>query len=134
MSRLCDRVAKDDTEGYEGFSSKLSKPAQDENAPDLYIPLMAFITYVLLTGYVKGTNNSFTPEVLVQVRAAARTGMPTDRHSPADAGGGLQVTSTCLVTQVLEIVAVRLCLYLLQAPANLLDLLAFTGWVRGGMA
>lgn len=52
-----------------GFSgSKHARPINDENAPDLYIPLMAFITYTLLTGYVKGTKDSFTPEVLVQVR------------------------------------------------------------------
>lgn len=40
---------------------------QDDNAPDLYIPLMSFITYIIVTGYVKGTKNSFTPEVLVEV-------------------------------------------------------------------
>lgn len=76
----------------------------DENAPDLYIPLMAFVTYVLVTGFAKGTKNSFTPEVLVDV------------------------TSSCLVMQLLEILAIRLGLYLLQAPATLLDLLAVTGY------
>lgn len=76
----------------------------DENAPDLYLPLMAFVTYVVVTGYAKGAKNSFTPEVLVDV------------------------TSSCLVTQLLEILAVRLGLYLLQAPATLLDLLAVTGY------
>ena len=28
---------------------------EDVNAPDLYIPLMAFITYVLMSGFVLGT-------------------------------------------------------------------------------
>lgn len=56
----------------EGFSgSKHARPINDENAPDLYIPVMAFVTYILLTGYVKGTKNTFTPEVLVQVSEAA---------------------------------------------------------------
>ena len=35
----------------------------DLNAPDLYIPLMAFITFVLLSGYVLGVSGEFTPEV-----------------------------------------------------------------------
>ena len=79
-------------------------PMLDENAPDLYIPLMAFVTYVLVTGYAKGTKNSFTPEVL------------------------MEVTSSCMVMQILEILVIRLGLYLLQAPASLLDLLAVTGY------
>jgi hypothetical protein len=40
-------------------------PVQDENAPDLYIPLMAFVTYVLVCGLLKGTRMKFTPETLV---------------------------------------------------------------------
>lgn len=54
-----------------GGGLKYQLPMIDENAPDLYIPLMAFITYVLVTGYAKGTSSSFTPEVLVQVRDRA---------------------------------------------------------------
>ena len=34
-------------------------PAHDENAPDLYIPTMAFITYVLVCGLLKGTQMKF---------------------------------------------------------------------------
>jgi hypothetical protein len=30
-------------------------PNQDYNAPDLYIPVMAFITYVLLVAFFMGT-------------------------------------------------------------------------------
>ncbi|VDN52013.1 unnamed protein product [Dracunculus medinensis] len=36
----------------------------DVNAPDLYIPLMAFITYVLISGFVLGVQGRFTPEQL----------------------------------------------------------------------
>uniref|UniRef100_A0A8R1HV70 Protein YIF1 n=1 Tax=Caenorhabditis japonica TaxID=281687 RepID=A0A8R1HV70_CAEJA len=40
-------------------------PARDDvNAPDLYIPLMAFLTYVLVSGFVLGTQGRFSPEVL----------------------------------------------------------------------
>jgi hypothetical protein len=37
---------------------------QDVNAPDLYIPLMAFITYVLVAGFVFGIQQRFSPEKL----------------------------------------------------------------------
>uniref|UniRef100_A0A914VK00 Protein YIF1 n=1 Tax=Plectus sambesii TaxID=2011161 RepID=A0A914VK00_9BILA len=36
----------------------------DINAPDLYIPLMALVTYVLVAGFVLGTQGRFTPEQL----------------------------------------------------------------------
>lgn len=34
------------------------------NAPDLYIPAMSFLTYVLVAGFVFGTQQRFTPEKL----------------------------------------------------------------------
>jgi hypothetical protein len=37
---------------------------QNINAPDLYIPAMSFLTYVLVAGFVFGTQNRFTPEKL----------------------------------------------------------------------
>eukprot|EP01128_Nolandella_sp_AFSM9_P002151 TRINITY_DN12538_c0_g1_i1.p1 TRINITY_DN12538_c0_g1~~TRINITY_DN12538_c0_g1_i1.p1 ORF type:complete len:420 (-),score=81.89 TRINITY_DN12538_c0_g1_i1:212-1471(-) len=39
-------------------------PSHDINAPDLYIPLMAFVTYVLFVGFFMGTTFSFTPDIL----------------------------------------------------------------------
>ncbi|KAA8522859.1 hypothetical protein F0562_009282 [Nyssa sinensis] len=39
-------------------------PIYDINAPDLYIPLMAFGTYVVLAGFFLGTNGKFSPEAL----------------------------------------------------------------------
>jgi hypothetical protein len=32
----------------------LLSPREDENAPDLYIPAMAFVTYVLVAGSYRG--------------------------------------------------------------------------------
>lgn len=42
-------------------------PVHDYSAPDLYIPVMSFVTYVLLVGLSKGTMNSaeFSPEILL---------------------------------------------------------------------
>lgn len=34
------------------------------NAPDLYIPLMSFLTYILVAGFVFGTQSRFEPEKL----------------------------------------------------------------------
>lgn len=39
-------------------------PRLDVNAPDLYIPVMAFATYILVSGFVLGTQGRFTPEQL----------------------------------------------------------------------
>ncbi|PKA49821.1 hypothetical protein AXF42_Ash004363 [Apostasia shenzhenica] len=39
-------------------------PVHDINAPDLYIPFMAFATYVILTGFYLGIFGRFTPEAL----------------------------------------------------------------------
>lgn len=51
----------------------------DANAPDLYVPLMSFITFVLVTGYAKGSAaalnagaGKFSPEV--RVRGGVRQG------------------------------------------------------------
>ncbi|EGC38283.1 hypothetical protein DICPUDRAFT_28858, partial [Dictyostelium purpureum] len=39
-------------------------PRDDINAPDLYIPLMAFITYFLLYGFQMGMEKKFSPDYL----------------------------------------------------------------------
>merc|ERR1712141_278231 len=40
------------------------QPKYDLNAPDLYIPTMAYATYVLLVGYILGLRNAFSPDLL----------------------------------------------------------------------
>ncbi|KAF8154874.1 YIF1-domain-containing protein [Crassisporium funariophilum] len=39
-------------------------PREDINSPDLYIPVMAIVTYILLTGLHSGINAQFHPEIL----------------------------------------------------------------------
>ncbi|OVA01337.1 Hrf1 [Macleaya cordata] len=50
----------------EPVQGKLSykPPIYDINAPDLYIPLMAFGTYVVLSGFLLGLQGKFNPEAL----------------------------------------------------------------------
>lgn len=86
-------------------------PRFDINAPDLYIPAMGFITYVLVAGLALGTQNRFSPELL-----------------------GVQASSA-LVWLIMEVLAVLLSLYLVTVNTDLttIDLLAFFGYKYVGM-
>lgn len=86
-------------------------PRYDLNAPDLYIPVMAFVTYVLVTGYMYGTQSRFTPEQL-----------------------GMQASSA-LVWLVIEIFAIMLTMYItrMETHIKMLDLLAFCSYKYVGM-
>nr|XP_041568458.1 protein YIF1B isoform X4 [Taeniopygia guttata] len=86
-------------------------PRFDVNAPDLYIPAMAFLTYILLAGLALGTQNRFSPDSL-----------------------GL-VASSALAWLLLEVLSVLLSLYLVTVSTDLtpIDLLAFAGYKYVGM-
>ncbi|TRY64314.1 hypothetical protein TCAL_04620 [Tigriopus californicus] len=47
------------------------QPKFDINASDLYIPSMAYITYVLLVGYILGLRNAFSPDLLATTSSSA---------------------------------------------------------------
>jgi len=49
------------------------QPRLELNAADLYIPTMAFVTYILVVGYVLGLNDRFSPEVLAKTASSALT-------------------------------------------------------------
>jgi hypothetical protein len=91
------------------YAKKYATPANDENAPDLYLPLMSFVTYIILCSYVKGTNGKFTPEVLSQVMYF------------------------CLGWQLLEILVIKCGLYTLKQQSPFLDLVANTGYKYVGL-
>ncbi|XP_059941506.1 protein YIF1B isoform X1 [Mesoplodon densirostris] len=86
-------------------------PRFDVNAPDLYIPAMAFITYVLVAGLALGTQDRFSPDLL-----------------------GLQASSA-LAWLTLEVLAILLGLYLVTVNTDLttIDLVAFLGYKYVGM-
>jgi hypothetical protein len=81
-------------------------PNQDVNAPDLYIPTMAFITYILLIAVIMATSSAgFKPDLL-----------------------GVTASSG-LITLALEVLLIKLGFYLLSYPAVLiLDLVAYCGY------
>ncbi|XP_074133396.1 protein YIF1B isoform X1 [Sminthopsis crassicaudata] len=86
-------------------------PRFDINAPDLYIPAMAFITYILVAGLALGTQDRFSPDLL-----------------------GLQASSA-LAWLTVEVLAILLSLYLVTVNTDLttIDLLAFSGYKYVGM-
>lgn len=108
------RVEIDGTTKLDGqepqYAKKFLTPSLDENAPDLYLPLMSFVTYIIVCSYIKGTNGKFTPEVLTQVMYS------------------------CLGFQIFEVMLIRCGLYVLQVQqAPLLDLTANTGYKYVGL-
>lgn len=82
------------------------QPRYDINAPDLYIPAMAYITYVVLAGFILGTQERFSPEQL-----------------------GIQASSA-LAYNVFELVVYTITLYVSNISTTLrtLDLVAFSGY------
>ena len=84
-------------------------PQHDDNAPDLYIPVMSLLTYVLLCALCYGTAGKFDPEVLPDV------------------------TTKCLGFQLLEVIAIRIGFYLMEAPVPILDLFCYTGYKYLGL-
>lgn len=94
---------------YESMDAgaQFKAPMEDHNAPDLYIPTMAFMTYILLMGYTLGTFGQFTPEVI-----------------------GVTASST-LFALALEVAIAKLGFYLVGAtvrPPVVCDLIALSGY------
>jgi len=84
-------------------------PHSDENAPDLYLPLMSLVTYCLLSAFLYGTAGQFNPEVIADV------------------------ITKCFVTQVIEVLVIKGCLYSMQTPIHFLDLFSYTGYKYLGL-
>jgi protein transport protein YIF1 len=81
-------------------------PRDDLNSPDMYIPIMAFITYILLSTVLAGMRGSFHPELLGST------------------------TSTALGVVLFELVVLKMAMYLLSInnDSQLLDLVAYSGY------
>merc|ERR1719453_2832727 len=53
--------------GVQPAQRKFARPVDDENAPDLYLPMMGFLTFALVASFIKGTAGNFEPDVLPAV-------------------------------------------------------------------
>lgn len=98
---------RDQVEGPEIVNYAL--PHSDENAPDLYIPIMSLVTYCLLSAFLYGTAGKFNPEVIADV------------------------ISKCFLTQIAEVLVIRGCLYAMQATIPFLDIFSYTGYKYLGL-
>lgn len=81
-------------------------PRDDLNSPDMYIPVMAFVTYILLSTILAGLRGSFKPELLGSI------------------------TSTALAVVLFEIGVLKVAMYILSISndSQLLDLVAYSGY------
>ncbi|KAG8528752.1 uncharacterized protein KY384_006439 [Bacidia gigantensis] len=81
-------------------------PSADLNSPDLYIPTMAVVTYILLTTLLAGLRGQFKPEIM-----------------------GLTAT-TAFVVVALEILGLKFGTYILSISndSQLMDLVAYSGY------
>jgi len=88
------------------YSSIFLPPRDDINSPDLYIPTMAVVTYILLSAVLAGLRGSFHPELLGSI------------------------TTTALAVIVFEILCLKVAMYLLSISndSQLLDLVAYSGY------
>lgn len=87
------------------------QPRYEKNAPDMYIPSMAFLTYVVMAGLVLGTQERFSPEQL-----------------------GI-LASSALAWGLMELVVHTISLYVMNLDTSLstLDLLAYCGYKYVGI-
>lgn len=94
--------------GSPGNSSNVTfaPPNQDINAPDLYIPLMSFITYILLWAVFQGLQGDFHPQLFGYL------------------------ASQTLACSFLDILIFKVGLYLLNCStqSSLPDLISFSGY------
>ncbi|KAF2458110.1 YIF1-domain-containing protein [Lineolata rhizophorae] len=81
-------------------------PREDINSPDMYIPLMAFVTYILVSTILAGLRGAFHPELL----------------------GVIATTAFAIV--IFEILGLKLGCYILSISneSQLLDLVAYSGY------
>lgn len=88
------------------YSYHFLPPRDDLNSPDLYIPVMAFVTYILLSTLLAGLRGAFHPEVM-----------------------GLTATAAFAIV-VIEILGLKFGTYILSISndSQLLDLVAYSGY------
>jgi hypothetical protein len=95
-------------------------PRDDVNAPDLYVPLMAFVTYILAVAFIMGANGQFSPELLGNLASRGRS---VCFLSPSDPVPGVAVL-------FFEVVVIRTGFYFFDnvVEVSMLDLLAYSGY------
>lgn len=88
------------------YSSMFLPPRDDLNSPDMYIPVMALVTYILLSVLLAGFRGNFHPELLGSI------------------------TTTAIAVIIFEILCLKMAMYILSInnDSQLLDLVAYSGY------
>ncbi|PYH94273.1 ER to Golgi transport protein Yif1 [Aspergillus ellipticus CBS 707.79] len=88
------------------YSSMFLPPRDDLNSPDMYIPVMALVTYILFSAMLAGFRGNFHPELLGSI------------------------TTTAIAVILFEILCLKLAMYILSInnESQLLDLVAYSGY------
>lgn len=88
------------------YSSMFLPPRDDLNSPDMYIPVMALVTYILLSVLLAGFRGNFHPELLGSI------------------------TTTAIAVIIFEILCLKMAMYILTVnnDSQLLDLVAYSGY------
>ena len=99
-------TAADGSMTQQSYSFNYLPPRDDLNSPDMYIPIMALITYILLSTVLAGIRGSFHPELLGSI------------------------TSTAIFVVIFEIIVLKIAMYMLSITneSQLLDLVAYSGY------
>lgn len=111
-----------ESDGYDqtgDIRTKWALPRDDTCAPDLYIPLMSFVTYVLLYGFWTGMSMTRNPK-----------GLLNDAFSPE-----ILITAVwrCFVVQICEVVVTMGGLSLINGSLPILDIFSYTGYKYVGL-
>ena len=87
-------------------SMEFLPPREDVNSPDMYIPVMAFVTYILLSTLIAGLNGKFEPQLL-----------------------GITFSNASVII-LLELAVLWLGRYILniQSESQIYDLVAYSGY------
>ena len=93
------------------YSSMYLPPRDDINSPDMYIPIMALITYILLSTVLAGLRGKFQPELLGSI------------------------TTSAVGVVILEILILKVAMWILSISndSQLLDLVAYSGYKYVGV-
>jgi protein transport protein YIF1 len=115
-----------ESDGYDqttDIRTKWALPRDDTCAPDLYIPLMSFVTYVLLYGLYTGISRPEENAVGYKYDPSAATFSPEVL---------INCVWRCILVQIIEVIICYVGLNLLNCSLGL-DLFAYTGYKYVGL-
>lgn len=98
------RVYRSSTDQNNNTVEIFAPPLEDVNAPDLYIPVMGYVTYILLWAIFSGMKGSFHPELL-----------------------GYTATRI-FALGVLDVLFLKIALYTLSIESKFWDVVAYSGY------